>query len=106
MDVRPPDRPLSDGVVRLRPWTAEDVPAIAAACAEEEIARWMHLIPQPYTEDDARAFLAGARAAWSDGTAATFAVVEEATGALAGSIGMRVIDPEQAVAEVGYWAAA
>jgi hypothetical protein len=26
--------PLSDSVVTLRPWTLDDVPAIAAACAD------------------------------------------------------------------------
>src|SRR2546421_5868924 len=106
VDVQPPERPLSDDVVHLRPWTVEDAPAIAAACAEREIARWMHLIPQPYTEADARAYVTASTAQWRDGTGATFAVVEEATGAIAGSMGMRVIDREQAVVEVGYWAAA
>ena len=105
MDVRPPDSPLSDAVVELRPWTDEDVPAIAAACAEVEIARWMHLIPQPYTEADARDFVAGARVQWAERSGATFAIVEAATGSVAGSIGMRIVDREQAVVEVGYWAA-
>src|SRR5437588_10167321 len=106
MDVRRPGRPLSDGVVSLRPWTRDDARAIAAACAEKEIARWMHLIPQPYTEADAHAFIAGATAQWSEGTGATFAIVEVTTGAIAGSVGMRVIDREQDVVEVGYWATA
>jgi RimJ/RimL family protein N-acetyltransferase len=106
VEVRPPDPPLADGVVALRPWTEADAAAIAAACVEEEIVRWMHQIPQPYTEADAREFLAGAAAQWRDGTGGTFAIVEAASGELAGSIAMRVTDPEQAIVEVGYWAAA
>jgi RimJ/RimL family protein N-acetyltransferase len=106
MEVRPPKRPPSDGVVRLRPWVQDDAPAIATACAEEEIARWMHLIPQPYTEAHAREFIAGAGDQWRTGTGATFAVVEEATDAVVGSMGMRLIDREEAVVEVGYWTSA
>jgi RimJ/RimL family protein N-acetyltransferase len=105
VDVKPPEPPLSDGVVMLRPWTQADVPAIAAACAEEEIARWLHLIPQPYTKADAREYVVSSAAGWRDGTGATFAVVER-SGPPVGSIGMRVLDREHRVVEVGYWTAA
>ncbi len=104
VDVRPPDG-LSDGVVSLREWDQADAPAVAAACAEDEIAWWMHLIPQPYTENDAHDYIASVEAAWRDGTGGTFAVLDE-HGEIAGSIGMRVIDPLNDVVEVGYWAAA
>jgi ribosomal-protein-serine acetyltransferase len=105
VDVRPPDPPLTDGVVTLRPWTDDDVDAIAGACAEEEIARWMHLIPQPYTKADAREYVAASRVAWRSGTGATFAIVD-AAGDPVGSIGMRVVDADDRIVEVGYWAAA
>jgi RimJ/RimL family protein N-acetyltransferase len=105
VEVRPPNPPLSDGVVTLREWTQADAPAVAAACGEDEIARWMPLIPQPYTEADARDYIASVEAAWGDRTGGTFAVVGE-SGEILGSIGMRVIDPQHAVVEVGYWAAA
>ena len=102
MDLRSPDPPLSDGVVSLRPWTLDDVPAIAAMCDETEIARWIHQIPSPYTERDAREYVLAAQAAWRDRTGAFFAVVERETGELAGSISIHVIDPEAANVEVGY----
>jgi RimJ/RimL family protein N-acetyltransferase len=106
MDVRPPDRPLSDGVVALRPWTLADVPAVAEACDEEEIARWMHQIPTPYGEADAREYVRSTQAAWLAGTGAFFAVVDSASGELAGSIAIHVTDPALEHVEVGYWAAA
>src|SRR5207248_848292 len=96
VDLRSPDPPLSDGVVSLRPWTLDDVPAIAAMCDETEIARWIHQIPSPYTERDAREYVLAAQAAWRDRTGAFFAVVERETGELAGSISIHVIDPEAA----------
>jgi hypothetical protein len=37
VDLGPPEAPLSDGVVSLRPWTLDDVPAIAEACDDDEI---------------------------------------------------------------------
>jgi RimJ/RimL family protein N-acetyltransferase len=106
VDVRPPDQPLSDGVVALRPWTLADVPAVAAACDEAEIARWMHQIPTPYGEDDAREYVRSTQAAWLAGTGAFFAVVESASGELAGAIAIHVTDPALETVEVGYWAAA
>ena len=34
MKLRPPDPPLADGVVLLRPWTDGDVPVIAESCRD------------------------------------------------------------------------
>ena len=105
MDVRPPDPPLSDGIVTLRPWKKEDAPAIAAACDDGEIARWMPIIPQPYTERDAVEYVEASTAAWREGTGAAFAFLDEG-GEPLGSIGMRVLERDAAVVEVGYWTAA
>ena len=45
-----------------RMWLEErDVPAVVAACQDPEIPRWTR-VPFPYTDDDARAYLAIARA--------------------------------------------
>ena len=104
VDLETPDPPLSDGVVTLRPWTLADVPAIAVACNDIEIARWIHL-PSPYGESDAREYVIATTMAWVDRTGAVFAVVECASGELAGSIALHVLDPLGNV-EVGYWAAA
>ena len=50
---------LRDGDLVLREWTEDDVPAIVAGCNDPEIAHWIPLIPHPYTEADALAFLSG-----------------------------------------------
>ena len=103
MRISPPEPPLSDGVVALRPWTDGDVPAIAEACQEEEIVRWLDQVPQPYTEADAREWVAITGRSWTDGSMATFAIVDPASARLLGSIGLRFADPGQGVGEVGYW---
>jgi RimJ/RimL family protein N-acetyltransferase len=105
MAIQPPDPPLSDGVVTLRPWGEEgDVEAITAACNERAIAEFLDQIPSPYTEDDARAYLEISREGWADGTQTNFAITED--GPALGSVGVRWVEPDQGVAEVGYWVAA
>jgi RimJ/RimL family protein N-acetyltransferase len=106
VDVRPPDPLLSDGVVTLRPWTLDDVTAIARACNELEIARWIHQMPSPYGEQDARDYVLATQAAWREGAGGFFAIVEAATGEPMGSIAVHVLDAGFGNVEVGYWAAA
>jgi RimJ/RimL family protein N-acetyltransferase len=103
--VRQPDPPLSDGVVTLRPWTLDDVTTIARSCNDPEIARWIHQIPSPYGEKDAREYVHATQAAWRDETGAFFAIVDAATGEPVGAIAMHVLDPQFGNVEVGYWIA-
>jgi RimJ/RimL family protein N-acetyltransferase len=101
-----PDPPLSDGVVVLRAWTAADIPAIVEACQDPEIPRWT-LVPSPYGEADARAFLRRVARGRDDGVRATFAVVDAADHrAVLGSAGLQAVDWDQRAADVGYWVAA
>ena len=85
---------LDDGVIALRPFTEDDVPAIAAACRDPEIARWT-LVPAPYTEDDAREFVRDEPTA--------YAVVDAASGALLGAISLDAIG--ESIGQIGYWVA-
>jgi RimJ/RimL family protein N-acetyltransferase len=99
----PPDPPLSDGVVALRPWTPADAAELVAAANDPEIARWLDRMPQPYTEADARAYVAFGERGWAgDERETPFAIVDAETGEPLGSIGVRW-EPGQSVAEVGYW---
>ncbi len=99
----PPDPPLGDEAVLLRPPGDSDAPAIAAACTDPEIARWVP-IPVPYTLADAEAFLEIVNDGWATGRHATFAIEERATGRLVGMIGLDSgAVPERA--SVGYWLA-
>jgi RimJ/RimL family protein N-acetyltransferase len=101
--VFPPDSPLTDGTIVLREWTDADVPAIAAACSDPELARWLDQVPQPYTERDAREYLASTRRGWREVSISSFAIAAAETGEALGSISVHWLDHEQAVGEVGYW---
>jgi RimJ/RimL family protein N-acetyltransferase len=98
-----PDPPLDDGVVRLRPWSKADVPAlIECVDGDEEIARWLDAVPQPYREAEAQAWVEQATSWWHDGSSAPFAVTESETGRVLGSVGFGWIG-DQRNGEVGYW---
>lgn len=103
--TRPPDPPLSDGVVTLRPWMLDDVPALVAACnGDDDLAYWLDRLPQPYTEDDAREYVVESEGGWRGEAVQTrLAVVDAETGEIFGSCGVFWHNPEQGVAEVGYW---
>lgn len=98
-----PNPSLTDGVVTLRPWQLGDVEALIDAIdGDPEITAWLELIPQPYGEREARAWIAAAASMWRDGTASTFAIL--AAGDVVGGCGVNWIDREQGVGDVGYWA--
>jgi RimJ/RimL family protein N-acetyltransferase len=102
--TRPPEPPLSDGVVALRRWKDEDAPAIARICADGELVRWLDSLPSPYTEDDARAWIAHGEAGWrGEADHTPLAIVSTEGGEVLGSIGVTWHGDE--VAEVGYWVA-
>jgi RimJ/RimL family protein N-acetyltransferase len=103
MRIFPPEKPLGDGAIVLREWTDGDLPAIVAACSDPDLARWLDQVPQPYTERDAREYLASTRRGWREATISSFAIADAETGALLGSISVHWLDHEHAVGEVGYW---
>lgn len=98
--MRSRDPELDDGAIRLRPPREEDIPAIIAACQDPEIARWT-MVPAPYTDEDARAFVRGTHRPGGDPEIA-LVIVDAATDDLLGAIGMR-IDGAAGVGDVGYW---
>ncbi len=99
----PPEPPLTDGEVTLRLPRTSDAEAVAAACGDPEIARWIP-VPVPYSLDDALYFLAAAGDGWATGADLTFAIEERASGMLVGMIGLHGVDTPGR-ASVGYWLA-
>lgn len=102
MHVSPPDQPLTDGVVTLRRWELGDVPALVTAIdGDPEITNFLELIPQPYRDAEARAWIEAAAAMWRDETGSPFAVV--AAEEVVGGAGITWLDREESVGDVGYW---
>jgi RimJ/RimL family protein N-acetyltransferase len=89
---------LRDGDIELRPWARDDVAALVAACNDAEIQYWIPVIPRPYTEADALAFVQEE----VPGTG-THQFAISADGRVLGSIGMKV--NEMGSGHIGYWCA-
>jgi RimJ/RimL family protein N-acetyltransferase len=81
--------------VELRNWRTSDAPEVHRICQDPEIQRWTE-VPVPYGLADAVRFVTA-------GDDALFAVVDRASGLLAGSMG--VLRFHAGVAAVGYWTA-
>jgi RimJ/RimL family protein N-acetyltransferase/nitrite reductase/ring-hydroxylating ferredoxin subunit len=99
--LTPPNPPLSDGVITLRPFRADDAAAITAACQDPAIQRWVPIIPNPYTEVDARGFILMTLQAWHDGSGYEFAMADATTDRYVGSIGLHLGANERRHA-IGY----
>ena len=67
----------------LRPPTGDDAAPVHRATQDPESQRWISGAPVPYTEDDARAFLAAAARQRAEGNALT--VIAEADGGFVGT---------------------
>ena len=91
--------------VRLRPFRDDDVPRIVEACSDEQTQHWLSALPNPYTAQTARGYLADCVWQAASGAKATWAIADLDTDQLLGNIAvmdMLSIAPENA--EVGYWA--
>lgn len=101
-----PDPPLSDGVVRLRPWVDADAPALAAAWGDDEIRRWT-AVPASPTEAHARRWIAGASLRRERGLALDLVVSPGDPGddAVLGEVGLVTMAGGPSRAEVGWWTA-
>ena len=91
---------LSDGVVTLRPWRLDDLPAMVDACNDPTLHRWLPMIPYPYSEDDGREFIERQPERNAEG-AGNLGVFDTASGELLGAIGFRPHHFD--VYELGYW---
>lgn len=89
---------LRDEQLLLRPWREDDAAAVYEACQDPEILHWIPVIPRPYTEQDALAFVTGE----VDRGPYQFAIEED--GHPIGSIGMKV-DEQRRTGHIGYWCA-
>ena len=99
-----PDPRLEDGRVVVRPFWIEDAPAVQAACDDPDVAQWIHLVPSPYTLDDAETFIADSWRRLVAGERARLAIADAGGEKLLGSVSLDLFADRQA-AEMGYWIA-
>jgi ribosomal-protein-alanine N-acetyltransferase len=90
---------LTDGVVTLRPWRVEDVPALVEICQDPEIQRFTR-VPPNYTRDDALMYMASKTAREERGELVALAIVDAADDTLLGGIDVRRREEGRAI--IGY----
>ncbi len=92
------DELLSDPKVTLRSWTPGDAAAIVECLnGDPEISRWLDQIPQPYSLEDAQAYVAGEITPGET----RFAITDTSSGSVLGSIGFGPVANQ--TGEIGYW---
>jgi [ribosomal protein S5]-alanine N-acetyltransferase len=84
--------------LKLRSYTEADIPELLALIGTPEVAATTLRIAHPYTEDDARAFLALAQ----EPDKIWLAITRRSDGRQIGGVGLRVEEQHQH-AELGYW---
>ena len=85
----------------LRPQGADDIPAIVALLNDYEISKNLARVPHPYTEEQAREFLARGIEDRARGQSYPFVVTLKKDGTLIGGCGLRLKD--DGMFELGYW---
>jgi RimJ/RimL family protein N-acetyltransferase len=91
---------LRDENLLLRPPVTDDIDVITIACSDDEMARFMPMLPSPYARSDAEWWVARCDQAWRDGDACPFVIVDASSGELLGAIEFRPAD-----GSIGYWIA-
>ena len=89
----------------LRPMNLDDAPAVSRLAGRREIADTTISIPHPYSEEQARQWIAGHGDLFADGRFVVFGMELRQGGTLCGTIGLREIDAEHSQAELGFWVA-
>ena len=107
MSLPLPDPPLTDGVVRLRPWSVHDVDALVDAWADEEIQRWTR-VPAQRGEADALRWIAAEGLRRERGLALDLVISpsDEADATVLGEVGMVPLAGGPSRAELGWWVGA
>lgn len=103
-ELRVPDPPLVDEVIRLRPWLEADLEAAYRATQDVLIPRFTR-VPENQTKEQLRLYFGGQEPARKAGEALALAVADAATDEFLGSIALLRFEWGERRGEVGYWLA-
>lgn len=93
---------LGDERVRLRAYGPQDVADVVAGCRDPLVQLYTR-VPEPYDEEDARIFIAGAGIRRVAGESLDLAIVTPSDDRFLGAIGLLMDRHDEERAEVGYW---
>ncbi len=98
-----PEPVLDDGIVRLRRWTATDLPCVKAA-GDEGVIPETTTVPPAFTEEAGREWIERQHSRVQQEQGWSLAVTEMPVGAAVGCA-VLLLRPQEGVAGVGYWLA-
>lgn len=85
----------------LRPPEASDIAAMVTLAGDYDVAKNLSTMPHPYTDDDARSYLARAAEGRAKGSDFSFAITRRGDRAFMGITGAHLRD--SGLFEMGYW---
>jgi [ribosomal protein S5]-alanine N-acetyltransferase len=94
--------PLQTERLTLRTYALSDIPALLPLIGAREVAATTLRIPHPYTESDARDFIARTQEGLLSGSDLRLGIVVRESNTLCGGVGLR-IEGDHRRAELGYW---
>ncbi len=94
---------LTDGTVRLRPWTSDDLACVEEASRDPRIVE-ATTVPGRYTTEEGLAFIHRQRERLTTGKGVSLAIADHGTGAARGLVILQ-LRPQPGVAGLGYWIA-
>lgn len=96
---------LTDGVVVLRPFRAEDIALVHEAIVESfaELSRWMQWCDDDYSINQTSTFIMSRDEAWKNDLEYSFAVFDRQTGVFQASVGLNFVNRTYQMANLGYW---
>ncbi|HYJ45475.1 MAG TPA: GNAT family protein [Pyrinomonadaceae bacterium] len=95
----------TDGNILLRPFSAEDIPAVFEAVRESigEVAPWLPWCHPDYAIEETRDFIMSREEARTNGTDYGFGIFDAKTGEFLGGVGLSQINRTHQMGNLGYW---
>lgn len=96
---------LTDGVITLRPYQVNDIDSLYEAARESisEMFEWMPWCHPDYSIEESRTWIESQPDKWEKGEEYNFAISYNMGGLYLGGCGLRIIDHNIGIANLGYW---
>ena len=96
---------LVDGEIVVRPYRAEDIPALYEAARESipELSAWMPWCHPDYSIDETRSFILSRAEAWKRDAEYGFGIFDRQSGRFLGGVGLNFVNRNHDLVNLGYW---
>jgi len=96
---------LTDGVIMLRPYQVSDIDSLYEAARESisEMFAWMPWCHPDYSMEESRTWIESQPDQWDKGEEYNFTISYNTGGLYLGGCGLRMIDHNIGIANLGYW---